>query len=77
MPTTNVNLRLSADLAAFVESEVSADGCGRAEEVVRDPLRLLRREVAVGLADAEAGRVSTRSVAGIAEAVLRGEPRGA
>jgi antitoxin ParD1/3/4 len=88
MPTTiSVNVILPAELAAFVEGEVAAGGYDSAEEVVRDALRLLRREqaaareerlgalrreVAVGLADVEAGRVSSRSVADIAEALLRG-----
>ena len=42
MPTMNVSL--PAELAEFVEREVAAGWYGTASEVVRDGLRLLRRD---------------------------------
>jgi antitoxin ParD1/3/4 len=79
MPTMNVSL--SAELVAFVESEVASGEYGAAS--VRDGLRrllheratrkekasILRREVGRGLDQARAGRFSRRSVADIAAAV--------
>jgi antitoxin ParD1/3/4 len=81
MPTMNVSL--SAELVAFVEDEVASGQYGTASEVVRDGLRrllhdkatreekaaVLRREVGRGLDQAQAGRLSQRSVADIAAAV--------
>ncbi|MGE5500352.1 MAG: type II toxin-antitoxin system ParD family antitoxin [Ignavibacteriales bacterium] len=78
MPTMNVSL--SAELASFVEGEVTSGQYGSASEVVRDGLRLLlrekaardekllvlRREVGLGLAQADAGEFSPFSVADIA-----------
>jgi antitoxin ParD1/3/4 len=81
MPTMNVSL--SAELVAFVESEVASGEYGTASEVVRDGLRrllrdrvvreekaaILRREVGSGLEQASAGQFSNRSVTDIADAV--------
>lgn len=74
MPTMNVSL--PANLAAFVEHEVSEGGYSSQSEVVRDALRLLHREkavaqeklemlrraVAVGIEDVRQGRFATRTV---------------
>ncbi len=78
MPTMNVSL--ANELVAFVEGEVASGEYGTASEVVRDALRLLRREreaheeklailrreIQIGLDDANAGRFSTRTVEEIA-----------
>jgi antitoxin ParD1/3/4 len=78
MPTMNVSL--TAELAAYVEGEVASGEYGTASEVVRDALRLLRREreaheekiailrreIQIGLDDANAGRFSSRTVEEIA-----------
>ncbi len=80
-----MNVSLPADMAEFVEGEVAAGGYGSASEVVREALRLLRREKALeqerlailrreigrGLDQAAAGTVSGRSVADIAAAIAR------
>jgi antitoxin ParD1/3/4 len=77
MPTKNVSLTKA--LSEFVEHEVSLGEYGSASEVVRDGLRLLRREkalaaerrailqreVEVGVEQARAGRLSKRSIADI------------
>ena len=82
MPTMNVSL--PNELAAFVEGEIASGGYSTASEVVRDALRLLRREreqyeqkmailrreIQIGLDDIDAGRISTRSVEDIARDVL-------
>lgn len=82
MPTMNVSL--PRELAAFVEDEVASGDYGTPSEVVREALRLLRREreqyeqkmavlrreIQVGLDDIDAGRISTRSVEDIARDVL-------
>lgn len=82
MPTMNVSL--PRELAAFVEDEVASGDYSTASEVVRDALRLLRREreqyeqkmailrreLQIGMDDIEAGRISTRSVQDIAREVL-------
>lgn len=74
MPTMNVSL--PAELARFVEAEVASGEYGTASEVVREGLRLLRRqretydaklaalrkEIDIGLADIAAGRISDRSI---------------
>ena len=74
MPTMNVSL--PAGLARFVESAIESGEYGTASEVVREGLRLLqqrrekhaamlqalRREVAIGIADADAGRFSDDTV---------------
>lgn len=71
-----MNVSLSKDFVDFVNREVSSGEYGSASEVVREALRLLRREkaaqqeklailrreVAVGLEDVRAGRLSPRSV---------------
>ena len=78
MAITNVSL--SDELVAFIESEVASGGYASASEVVRDGLRLLRREkaayhekililrreVGIGVDQARSGRLSKRSVAEIA-----------
>ena len=75
-----MNVSLSEELVDFVESEVASGEYAAASEVVRDGLRLLRREkaasqerililrreVAIGVAQARSGRLSRRSVADIA-----------
>lgn len=83
MPTMNISL--TADLAEFVEHEVRTGRYASASELVRESLRLLESEKAVeaeklawlsvavqeGIAQAEAGIFSSRSIAEIAEEVLR------
>lgn len=82
MPTMNVSL--PHELAAFVEGEVTSGDYSTASEVVREALRLLRREreqyeqkmailrreLQIGMDDIEAGRISTCSVEDIARDVL-------
>lgn len=82
MPTMNVNL--TSEIAEFVSSEVASGDYATASELVRDALRLLRRErdveaqkleilrrkIDVGLEQAERGEFSKRSVMEIADAVL-------
>lgn len=82
MPTMNVSL--PAEMAAFVEAELASGDYASASEVVRDALRLLRRERAAeqeriailrreiqrGIDDADAGRLSVISIAEIAEDVI-------
>ena len=90
MPTMNVSL--PSELAAFVEGEVASGQYGTASEVVREALRLLRREreeherkmailrreVQIGLDAADAGRFSSRTVEEIAAEVrARARKRGA
>lgn len=78
MPTMNVSL--SDEFVEFVEEEIASGEYGTASEVVRDALRILkrerearaeklailRREVAIGLEQMQKGRFSKRSVADIA-----------
>jgi antitoxin ParD1/3/4 len=85
MPTLNVSL--TDELAEYIEREVSGGDYVSASEVVRDALRamrhdrekeeaklrLLRAEIDKGLAAAERGEYSTRSIDDIVEAVLAGE----
>jgi antitoxin ParD1/3/4 len=80
-----MNVSLPSDMAKFVEDEVKAGGYASSSEVVREALRLLqrdkareaeklailRREINIGLADAEAGRLSRKSVMDIADEVRR------
>jgi antitoxin ParD1/3/4 len=82
MPTMNVSL--PAGLARFVEAAVDSGEYGTASEVARDGLRLLqqrraahaarlealRREVAVGVADADAGRFSDETAEEIANRMI-------
>ncbi len=78
MPTMNVSL--TAELAAYVEGEVASGEYSTASEVVRDALRLLRRqreareeklaalrrEIQIGLDQANAGLFSPDTVEDIA-----------
>lgn len=71
-----MNVSLSDEFVDFVNRQVASGEYATASEVVRDALRLLRREKAayeekllilrreieIGLEDARAGRISTRSV---------------
>ncbi len=82
MPTMNVSL--PAGLARFVEEAVGSGEYGTASEVVREGLRLLqarreahaaklaalKREIDVGIADADAGRFSEETAEEIAARVL-------
>jgi antitoxin ParD1/3/4 len=82
MPTMNVNL--TPALADFVEREIDAGDYQSASELVRDALRLLRREkerdafklsilrreVGRGADQADVGEFSTQSLDEIAEDVL-------
>lgn len=81
MPTMNVSL--SDEFVDFVESQIASGEYGTASEVVRDALRVLkreraareeklavlRRELAIGLEQAQAGRFSSKSVADIAQSL--------
>lgn len=82
MPT--VNVELTPEMAEFVSGELSSGDYASASEVVRDALRilrrdrdveaekieLLRRKLDIGLRQAERGEFSSRSVAQIAAGVL-------
>jgi antitoxin ParD1/3/4 len=71
-----MNVSLSDEFAEFINREVASGEYSTASEVVRDALRLLRREkaaeqeklailrreIAIGLEDARTGRLSARSV---------------
>jgi len=84
-----MNVSLPAELAEFVERQVASGEYSTASEVVRDGLRLmrrdrnardeklavLRREVGVGIDQARAGRLSKRSAAGIAATLREAEER--
>jgi antitoxin ParD1/3/4 len=75
-----MNVSLSEEFVAFVETQVSSGEYMTASEVVRDALRLLRREAAaheeklailrrevgIGVAQANAGNFSKRSISDIA-----------
>jgi antitoxin ParD1/3/4 len=75
-----MNVSLSEEFVTFVETKVSSGEYATASEVVRDALRLLRREAAaheeklailrrevgIGVAQARAGNFSKRSIADIA-----------
>jgi antitoxin ParD1/3/4 len=83
MPTMNVSL--PHNLSDFVESELASGEYGSASEVVRDALRLLkrekaleqerleilRREVMIGLDDVANGRISNRTIEEIAAEVAK------
>jgi antitoxin ParD1/3/4 len=74
-----MNVSLSDEFVAFVESEVASGEYASASEVVRDGLRLLQRakaahdekirilqrEVGIGVQQARSGRLSKRTVAEI------------
>lgn len=80
-----MNVSLPPDMVDFVNNEVAGGDYTSSSEVVREALRLLkhdkelareklailRREVDIGLADAAAGRFSTRTAREIAEEVKR------
>ncbi len=82
MPTMNVNL--TPEMAEFVSRELASGDYVSASELVRDALRLLRRDhdleaqkleilrrkLDVGIAQAERGEFSARSVMEIAAGVL-------
>lgn len=84
MPTMNVNL--TPEMAEFVEDELTGGDYASASELVRDALRLLRREreierekaeilrreVLLGLEEAERGEFSERTVDDILQSVLQG-----
>ena len=75
-----LNVSLSDEFVDFVEREVASGEYASASEVVRDGLRLLRREkaayhekililrreVGIGVDQARSGRLSKRSIAEIA-----------
>lgn len=75
-----MNVSLSAEFVDFVNREVASGDYASASEVVRDALRLLRREkaaheeklailrreIALGLEDVRAGRLSDRTALDIA-----------
>lgn len=84
---STMNVSLSAELAEFVEREVASGDYSTASEVVRDGLRLLRRdreareeklavlrrEVGIGIEQARVGRLSKRSAADIVAALCEAE----
>jgi antitoxin ParD1/3/4 len=86
MPTMNVSL--PAEFVEFVEQEVASGEYGTASEVVRDSLRLLRREKAareekiavlrrevnLGVDQAREGRLSKRSISDIANSLRNERP---
>lgn len=83
MPTMNVSL--PKNLSEFIESELATGEYGSASEVVRDALRLLkrekaleqerldilRREVLIGWNQAKNGQLSNRTVEQIAADVAK------
>lgn len=85
MPTMNVSL--TADIADFVEGELATGDYASASEVVRDALRMLRRDRAIeqeklvilrreitsALDQVDGGRLSDRTIMDIAAAVEREE----
>ena len=85
MPTMNVNL--TPEMAEFVAQELAGGDYASASELVRDALRLLRRDrdleaakaeilkrqVELAIVQAERGDFSDRSITQIAESVLREE----
>ena len=78
-----MNVSLSAEFAEFVEAEVASGSYASASEVVRDGLRLLRREkaahdekievlrreIGIGVEQARQGRFSKRSIAEICDQI--------
>lgn len=83
MITMNVNL--TQEMADFVESELASGDYASASELVRDALRILRRDREIdsekteisrraidhAISQAERGEFSERSVMDIAESALR------
>lgn len=83
MPTMNVNL--TKEMADYVSAELESGDYASASELVRDALRVLKRDreveqekmlllraaVDIGLAQAERREFSERTVSEIAESVLR------
>jgi len=83
MPTMNVSL--TPEMAEFVEKELATGDYATASELVRDALRVLRRDrdlesekvevlrqaIDHALAHAQHGQFSQRSVMQIAESVLK------
>jgi antitoxin ParD1/3/4 len=84
-----MNISVPREMVEFVEKEVAQGDYSSSSEVVREALRLLRhekaqqheklailrREIGIGLAAVEAGRLSDRSVDDILNEVMR-EPSG-
>ena len=82
-----MNVSLPGDMVDFIEHEVTVGGYSSSSEVVREALRLLqhdkalereklkilRREIGVGIEAAATGRFSTKSVADIVDDVLRAD----
>jgi antitoxin ParD1/3/4 len=82
-----MNVSLTADIADFVEGELATGDYASASEVVRDALRMLRRDRAIeqeklvilrreitsALDQADGGRLSDRTIMDIAAAVEREE----
>ena len=82
MPTMNINL--TDEFAEFVSSEIAAGEYASASEMVRDALRLMRRDrdmdelkldilrrhIQLGVTQAENGEYSDRSVMDIAASIL-------
>jgi len=82
MPTMNINL--TDEFAEFVSSEIADGEYASASEMVRDALRLMRRDrdmeayklellrqqIDVGMAQAASGDYSDRTVSQIADSVL-------
>ena len=82
-----LNVTLPADLIDFVQSEIANGSYASADEMVseallmlqreteleEEKLAILRREIAEGLADAAAGRLSQLTIGEIADEVLREE----
>jgi len=80
-----MNISLPEEMVEFVEREVASGGYTSSSEVVREALRLLRhdkeleagklailkRAVSLGIADADAGRFSGKTVFDIADEVRR------
>ncbi|HVC57435.1 MAG TPA: type II toxin-antitoxin system ParD family antitoxin [Stellaceae bacterium] len=86
MPTMNISV--SEEFVDFVNREVTSGDYASASEVVRDALRLLRREkaaqqekllilqreVGIGVEQARVGRLSPRSVAEIVAETDEAQP---
>ena len=86
-----MNVSLSEEFVDFVNREVASGEYGSASEVVRDALRrlrrekaaeeeklaILRREIAIGLEDMQAGRLSKLTVSDILAELEREDEQGA